>query len=748
MKRLILFALLLVAVLSVTVHADPALKVNLTDVADAYVITSETWGYYRDYNAGLANRLYLQSNPDYTYRSYLRFDFSGAPSGVNITGANIKIAGASFSGAQETHHVYDDTWAEGTCSWCNASGQPFTQNITWNNQPCGNASYDNSTGLNTTNCNITYENNVGVGDGWNTLDVTNAVKQDYADGHNFASFMMIVPNESSHLDWSNIYLASRESGGVYLEVAYEPPTSCINITHDDWVVTYNATVCRGTYYLNDTNNNGVVLLNSPNINFDCNNSVFIGNNSGKLFNNGNNLLGSSGFSGVNISNCDIRNYSYGVYGGSLTSGGVINGYNYFTNGTLRNAPFVAWIYNFNGNRVYDSGIVNIYGVSNVNNNYLNNSGFYLGMNAYPQPNMNVQFDNNSIYYSPSYGVYFWEPYTLGFSNDVIRYSNDYGFSVENTDGLSWGASVNDTITDNRGGGILCYGDQRACPSNFYNSTVTNNGGWNVNFQAIDQSSNWYNVTYGNFTDSSYYGQGVNAYYYYDANSSSCIGAFKNANFTMQGDFSELTNSNGLTGVHLVRAWFDSPSGRVYATKNISVTSNNASFLNYSGQSNVTGNMRGNVHVVYVKAPSISGIVSSPLSPAVGTDYYIFNATLSGVPSSCMGSVILDFAGANYTATKSGGNYFVAFDYLPQNINGYQYRWVGSNSDGFSNFTGYQLYAVSTETGYMMQGVGLGLGNFLDFLWSPLAMFLIFISFAMIFATMIYYIGQYIQETGQ
>jgi hypothetical protein len=136
-----------------------------------------------------------------------------------------------------------------------------------------------------------------------------------------------------------------------------------------------------------------------------------------------------------------------------------------------------------------------------------------------------------------------------------------------------------------------------------------------------------------------------------------------------------------------------------------------------------------------------------MSPAVGSPLYQFNATVSGIPSSCMGNVSFEFDGANYTATKSGDNYFVAFDYLPQNINGYSYKWVGSNVDGIGNATDYQLYVVSTETGLMMQGIGAGFGNFLDYLWNPLGIFLLFISFAVIFGAIVYYIGTYIQEQG-
>ena len=79
------------------------------------------------------------------------------------------------------------------------------------------------------------------------------------------------------------------------------------IPFDDINITTNTVLCQNTYYLNDTNSNGrVITINASNIVFNCNNSILIGNTTGRgIFLNN--------FTNVTIQNCNILNYTYGFH---------------------------------------------------------------------------------------------------------------------------------------------------------------------------------------------------------------------------------------------------------------------------------------------------------------------------------------------------------------------------------------------------------------------------------------------------
>ena len=50
------------------------------------------------------------------------------------------------------------------------------------------------------------------------------------------------------------------------------------VPYEDMVITEDTTFCEGTYYLNDTEGDGVLIGGASNIIINCYNSIFIGNN--------------------------------------------------------------------------------------------------------------------------------------------------------------------------------------------------------------------------------------------------------------------------------------------------------------------------------------------------------------------------------------------------------------------------------------------------------------------------------------
>ncbi|KYK27271.1 hypothetical protein AYK26_04000 [Euryarchaeota archaeon SM23-78] len=79
---------------------------------------------------------------------------------------------------------------------------------------------------------------------------------------------------------------------------------CLN-PYDNMVLTKDTKLCKGTSYVNDTNDDGLIIINKSNIVLDCNNASIIGNRNGKaIYNNG--------FDNVTIKNCNISSYDVGI----------------------------------------------------------------------------------------------------------------------------------------------------------------------------------------------------------------------------------------------------------------------------------------------------------------------------------------------------------------------------------------------------------------------------------------------------
>ncbi|MBI5881311.1 right-handed parallel beta-helix repeat-containing protein, partial [archaeon] len=75
------------------------------------------------------------------------------------------------------------------------------------------------------------------------------------------------------------------------------------VPRDNLNITSSVVLCSGTYYINDSGTQGVLLLTDANSSVRCNQTVIIGNTSG---------AGASVLAAAGITSCDLRNYSKGI----------------------------------------------------------------------------------------------------------------------------------------------------------------------------------------------------------------------------------------------------------------------------------------------------------------------------------------------------------------------------------------------------------------------------------------------------
>ena len=84
---------------------------------------------------------------------------------------------------------------------------------------------------------------------------------------------------------------------------------CITPT-DDLYINESSTLCYGTYYLNDTNNDGTIIINADNVALDCNGTSIVGNFLFPTF-TGRGIYAREKIN-ISISNCNIYNYTSGI----------------------------------------------------------------------------------------------------------------------------------------------------------------------------------------------------------------------------------------------------------------------------------------------------------------------------------------------------------------------------------------------------------------------------------------------------
>jgi hypothetical protein len=380
---------------------------------------------------------------------------------------------------------------------------------------------------------------------------------------------------------------------VYVrQVSMEEPTIASGSEEESlfpMIVNSNTSIPQDTYYINDTEGAGIITINASNVTFDCNNSLFIGNNSGILFKL------NDGKTGINITNCGITNYSYSVTDNGFYDTGGDKGtrVSHFTNNTIRNSRYNMWVYDFSYNHVYDttsgSPFYGLWGTwegagefpawktnMTITYNYLNNSNLLV---ACPRNYYGVRgwggcfVYNNEIYnysgnaltllrqsWGSTYGL------TFEMSNNIMKY-NGVGVWIESYWTPTFFPSDNNTITDNGiGYGAYPYG-YGSSVENLWNSTVANNSAVDLWIsKPYDNGANYiYNVTYG--TISSYWGNPILHHMsFMVGNVTGVDGApinnasFKHFNYAGAADIDGTTDSNGLIS-GWAESWYHDGSGR-------------------------------------------------------------------------------------------------------------------------------------------------------------------------------------------
>lgn len=191
---------------------------------------------------------------------------------------------------------------------------------------------------------------------------------------------------------------------------------------DNYYVNDDTFLCQQTYQLNDTGNNGLLIINASDITLDCNGATLIGNDKGKA-------IYINHFHNVTIKNCNIHNYTEDIYLdhsnyskifnnnlfanfsdslGGLIYRGIYGEYSYYPEITSNNITAYQGIYFqdsgellISGNRINSNDIsVNLYysDVSEIFSNYLSSNqsnSVYLSYSDYSD------VKNNFIYYNIS-----------------------------------------------------------------------------------------------------------------------------------------------------------------------------------------------------------------------------------------------------------------------------------------------------------------------------------------------------------
>lgn len=169
--------------------------------------------------------------------------------------------------------------------------------------------------------------------------------------------------------------------------------------------------------VNDSNYNGVIIINSDDVLLDCNGSVF--NNSGIIFNSVG--LVSIGFSNVTILNCTFQNYLNGIWFESMQNSYI----NYSNASNNHNAGILIG----NSTNIILEG-------NNIENNVVG-VGSYINIGDFT-------FNNNMINNNNTFGMSF---YSNNISNDYLSgntITNSYEFDIYNINstGIDFGTGIN------------------------------------------------------------------------------------------------------------------------------------------------------------------------------------------------------------------------------------------------------------------------------------------------------------------
>jgi peptidoglycan/xylan/chitin deacetylase (PgdA/CDA1 family) len=301
---------------------------------------------------------------------------------------------------------------------------------------------------------------------------------------------------------------------------------------EDLTITTNTTFCAGTYYLNDTNGNGAIIIGANDVWLDCNGARIQGNSTA----DSEGINTNSGLNGVNIQNCNIDGYTRGidsfgpknmtinnntitnVLGDSirLQVGDTIN----ITNNTI-NGHVTHGIYMDRGQNSYIFNNIVLNGSRNIRldnhdnslvaYNTLSNStrAIYIDDNSLDNIITNNRiFDNELCFLVETYSLR-----TNITSNNISGgVGTTIGFQIE--DGANSTYIFNNTISDSHWNGI----DIRT-----YHNVILNNTMYNISHNCIDLNGE----------------VGITDNGYNNISGNTCIGAGENGIYLVDGVFNNI-----------------------------------------------------------------------------------------------------------------------------------------------------------------------------------------------------------------
>ena len=240
---------------------------------DAYVD-----GGIANKNKGINTDLKIQRNP--YQRTYIKFNISAVPETQIINDSQLCLYLYNDQGSQtiNVNHVYVHDWNEGSEDGTDVSGQNYTTNITWNNQPCG-VDFDNLD-----NCNLTTEDSIiddGTLDGtWQCWNVTNMVSSEYYLGDENVSMVLYTEDFGNPNLFHSKEYTTDTSLRPYLNITYSSagpsiliisPRESENFNYNtslalDFAITNSSRLDTCWYNLNNGEN--ITILNCENTTFD------------------------------------------------------------------------------------------------------------------------------------------------------------------------------------------------------------------------------------------------------------------------------------------------------------------------------------------------------------------------------------------------------------------------------------------------------------------------------------------------
>jgi hypothetical protein len=244
---------------------------------------------------------------------------------------------------------------------------------------------------------------------------------------------------------------------LFLSLSTVKAQECVE-PYENLEITNDTTLCGGTYYLNDTDSNGVIQVTGSNLTLDCNGTVIIGNSTEC------NSFCEYGFafwgSNIVLKNCEVQNYGKGF--------GIENWGNP-SNITFENCTAKFNKLGFFSNWVSDIYYINDTADSNSNDGFFNSNG------------INFTF-NNVIAINTSTGIELiniTEGNIDGFSvggGDVTNQGN-WGVRIDDSNNVTIKNGVIDSVGKNEGSGSHITWD---------NVTLSN-----IGFSAIQHSGNYF-----------------------------------------------------------------------------------------------------------------------------------------------------------------------------------------------------------------------------------------------------------------